>query len=204
MCLIDTTRNYVYSSFVLTCAQSSTRKRGFSFDFHMKVAREVVDQMMKGAPKPEDLINMQHDPTTGKPTKESLPSEGLSSDARLWTQVMRNLGKDVYRNSSITLTGSSLNPFNKDLDPSVPAGDVLVFSCGHTFPEDDFESRVLVEFKERVQNFPLPIPQTLLQLQGCYKKSKCYPVACPYCVFQHLRQLQLQECPDTPIRPWTQ
>jgi hypothetical protein len=178
-------------------------KKKFSFEFHMKVAKEVVEQMMNGAPKPEDLINSQHGTSKEKPTKDNFSSEALSSDTRLWTQVMRNLGKDVYKKSSVVLGGSSLNAFNKDMGSSVPVGDVLAFSCGHAFPEGDFESRVLIEFKERVKNFPLPIPQTLLQLQSCYKKSISYPVACPYCVFQHLRQLQLQECPDTPIKPWT-
>ena len=177
-----------------------TSKRNFSFELHMKVAKEVVEQMMKGAPKPEYLMHSRHGLSKEKSTEEKFSPEGLSSDTRLWTQVMRNLGKDVYRNSSIMLGGSSLNAFNKN---SVPDRDVLAFSCGHAFPESDFESRVLLEFKERVQNFPLPIPQTLLQLQSCYKKSTSYPVACPYCVFQHLRQLQLQESPDIPIKPWT-
>ena len=160
--------------------------------------------MMKGAPKPEDLLKSQYGVSNEKAAK-SLEDDTLSSDARLWTQVMRNLGKDIYKNSSVSLTGLALSAFSKDSDSSsIPSGDVLAFSCGHAFPAANFESRVLIEFKERVQNFPIPIPQTLLQLQTCYKKLSSFPTGCPYCVFQHLRQLQLQECPDTPIKPWIQ
>ena len=176
----------------------------FSFDFHMKVAREVVKQVIKGAPKPEDLINPERPCLEAKatPTKGNLTSEDSpSSCTRLWAEVMRNLGKDVYKHSSILLTGSSLSVFSQVSGSK--SGDVLAFSCGHTFTEADFKVRVLIEFKERVQGFPLPIPQTLLQLLNCYTKLRCCPLACPYCVFHYLRQLQLQEHPDTPIKPWT-
>ena len=183
------------------CTHCSKKK--FSFDFHMKVAKEVVEQMMKGGSKPEDLVHSKHRPAEAKATKERLSSDdGLSSDTRLWAEVMRNLGKDAYKNSSILVTGGALSTFSRD--PGSTCGDVLAFSCGHVFTEAEFESKVLIDFKERVQNFPLPIPQTLLQLQRCYKKLNNYPLACPFCVFQYLRQHQLQECPDTPIRPWTQ
>lgn len=185
----------------------STKK--FSFGFHLKVGKEVVEQILKGSPKPEDLVlcNSQQGSSEKESPKE-VTKEGLLSDTRLWAEVMRNLSKDIYKSSSFLLTGSALNAFSQDTGVnSVPATedkDVVAFSCGHAFTETQFESKVLSEFNEHVQNFPIPIPRTLFQLQNCYKKLSHYPLACPYCVFQYLRQLQLQECPEIPIKPWSQ
>lgn len=186
----------------------STKK--FSFEFHLKIAKEVVDQVIKGSPKPEDLflISSQEDPLEAKPPNE-VTKEGLS-DTRLWAEVMRNLTKDTYKTSSFLLTGSALKTLSQDTakssssDVTDGSRGVIAFSCGHAFTEVQFESKILFEFKERVQNLPVPIPETLSQLQNCYKKLNHYPLACPYCVFQYLRQLQLQECPEVPIKPWNQ
>ena len=190
--------------FYSTC---STKK--FSFGFHLIVAKEVVEHVMKGSPKPEDfgLMNPQQSPSESKSPKE-VTKEGLFSNNRLWAEVMRNLSKDMYKSSSISLTDSAY-AFNQETVTSTSSAtdksekqDVVAFSCGHGFVETEFESNVLIEFKERVQNFPIPIPETLFQLQNCYKRLTHYPLACPHCVFQYLRQLQLQECPETPIKPW--
>ena len=206
---------HVYHTHIMCCLFPTihaymNRSKKFSFDFHMKVAKEVVSQIMSGSPRPEDLVNLQQDPSETKPHKETT-KEGLLSDTRLWAEIMRNLSKDVYKSSSILLTGSALRVFGDNTDTptgssntTATGGDVIAFSCGHAFTDVDFKSKVIIEFKEHVQNFPVPIPETLFQLQNCYKKLSQYPLACPYCVFQYLRQLQLQECPEVPIKPWTQ
>ena len=174
----------------------------------MKVAREVVAQIMAGSPRPEDLVTSQQEPPTQTKQHKEMTKEGLLSDTRLWAEVMRNLSKDVYKSSSILLTGSALKAFTPDPstgDSSTAAtrGDVIAFSCGHAFTDAEFGSKVLIEFKERVQNFPVPIPETLFHVQSCYRKLSRYPLACPHCVFHYLRQLQLQESPEIPIKPWT-
>ena len=188
----------------------STKK--CSFDFHLKVAKEVVEHIMNGSPKPEHfaIMSQEQHPTDTMPPKETT-KEVLLSNTRLWAEVMRNLSKDVFKSSSILLTGSALSAFNKDSGNSTPVTaermekrGVIAFSCGHAFRGTEFESTILTEFKERVQNFPVPITETLIQLQNCYKKLAHYPLACPYCVFHYLRQLQLQERPEIPIKPWTQ
>jgi hypothetical protein len=191
-------------SFPLSLIIRETKR--FSFGFHLKVAKEVVDQIMKGSPKPEDLVAVKSlpGPSETKPHKE-VTNEGLLSDSRLWAEVMRNLSKDIHKSSSFMLTGSSLLAFNQETGAStdeMQKRNVIAFSCGHAFTETQFESHVLIEFIERVQNFPVPIPETLFQLQNCYNKLAHYPLACPHCVFQYLRQLQLQECPEIPIKPW--
>lgn len=191
------------------CIHTHNSTKGFSFSFHLKVAKEVIDQIMKGSPKPEDLITLNSQPASSetKPHKE-VTKQGLLSDSRLWTEVMRNLSKDIHKSSSFMLTGSTLLAFSQHTGASshttskTQKSDVIAFSCGHAFTEAQFQSNVLVEFVERVQNFPVPIPETLFQLQNCYNKLTHYPLACPHCVFQYLRQLQLQECPDIPIKPW--
>lgn len=182
------------------------RTKKFSFKFHLKVAKQVVYQVLKGSPKPEDLFleTSQQNLSEVKPPDE-VTKKGLS-DTRLWAEVMRNLTKDTYKSSAFLLTGSALKPFSEGTDSNsldkTDSSDVIAFSCGHAYTEVQFESKVLLEFKERVQNLPVPIPETLSQLQNCYKKLNHYPLACPHCVFQYLRQLQLQECPEVPIKPW--
>lgn len=173
----------------------------FSFEFHMEVAKCVVDQIMNGVSKPEDVLNLQ--PEVKVQTDNISSEESLSSEAHLWTLIIRNLAKDVFKISALPLIASTLiSSFPALSSVSEKNKDIHAFSCGHAFPGGDFESRVLIEFKERMQDFPTPIPQTVLQLYSCYKKLRSYPLSCPYCVFQHLRQLQLQESPDTPIKPW--
>ena len=80
--------------------------------------------------------------------------------------------------------------------------DMVSFSCGHAFSLAKFQDKMLLEFVERIQDFPVPVPQTLKHLQLYYRQSSFFPTACMYCVFQYLRKVQLQEAPEVPIRPW--
>ena len=199
-----------------TYYQQPYSSKKFSFGFHLDVAREVIQQISKGAPKPEDLIvtDSKQESTESKEPKD-VTKEGLLSDTRLWVEVIRNLSKDIHKCSSFSLTGSTLDAFGPDPQNAHRSHsgtiadrnnkrDVVAFSCGHAFTDKQYESKVLLEFKEQVESFPRPIPETLHQLLDCYKKLGHLPLGCPYCVFQYLRQLQLQECPEVPIKPWNQ
>ena len=192
------------------CAHIRSSKK-FSFKFQLEVAKDVIEQISKGAPKPEDLIltsKQEEMPETKH--SETISKEGLLPDTRLWAEVLRNLSKDIQKCSSFTVTGPALSSLEQDMTANSHTtggkreANVVAFSCGHAFSEAHFELNVLPEFTEQVQNFPIPIPNTLHHLNTCYRKLKRYPSACPYCVFQHLRKLQLQECPGVPIKPWNQ
>lgn len=197
-----------------------------SVSFHHSVTQEVLGFVSKGHPTPDDII-MNHDPSEAtcsgrsgageddEPIKK-LTIETSPGDVRLWVEIMRNLTKDLSKHQSIQLTDSVLASLHAQQPKSVReeggdtaiSGDsqrhnaLVVFSCSHAYPLDRFQNRILLEFVERVQDFPLPIPQTLKQLQTYYKQSQCYPSACPHCVFQYLRKFQMEECPTVPIKPW--
>ena len=153
---------------------------------------------------------------------EKLTIETSVGDVRLWLEILRNLTKDLNKHQSIqlsetTLTGllpshlsrpSPAQPGEAAATPDTPPHEqqryapLVAFSCGHAYPLDGFQNQVMLEFVERVQDFPLPLPHTLKLLQSHYKQSQCCPSACPHCVFHFLRKLQMEECPKVPIRPW--
>lgn len=201
-----------------------------SHSFHFSVTQEVLSLISKGNPTPDDITATPD--TSGSPnTKRSTISEdgGMTKklaietshgDVRLWVEILRNLTKDLPKHQSIqlpdaVLTGLHANQskLGKEEEESAfqaqassnehqQQNPLVAFTCGHAYSLDRFQNRILLEFVERVQDFPMPIPQTLKLLQNHYKQSQCYPSACPHCVFQFLRKIQMEECPKVPIRPW--
>lgn len=159
---------------------------------------------------------------------KKLVLETSSGDRRLWYEILRNLSKDLSKSSSILLPESVLSNIEtyqttllhretsdeteasreskmassfSDSEKS-GAGEFVAFSCGHAFPLSRFHGKVVLEFANRVSDFPVSIPQTLRYLQLHFKQCGYYPSGCPYCVFQYLRKMQLQMKPDVPIKPW--
>ena len=198
-----------------------------SLSFHHSVTQEVLGLVSKGHPTPNDIIATPDPSGTGEDDEplKKLTIETSTGDHRLWVEILRNLTKDMSKRQSIQLPDSSLGglsshqprPMGEERDTTSStaatgtggdgSGDkrhsaLVVFSCGHAYPLERFQNRILLDFVERVQDFPLPIPLTLKQLQSYYRQAQCYPSACPHCVFQHLRKFQMEECPQVPIRPW--
>ena len=191
-----------------------TSGTNFSFEFHLQVAKDVIKEISSGTPRPEEIISA----TTNTGTQlaeqseidkgKKLTIETSIGDCRLWAEILRNLSKDLSRCSMVQIPDSLLSSIENDQSRSLEgSGDrkpdgIVAFSCGHAFSLAQFHSKVLLEFVDRVQDFPIPITLTLKHLQMQYKQSSFYTSACPYCVFQYLRKLQLQESPRVPIRPW--
>ena len=190
----------------------------------------MLNLVSKGYPTPDDIMvppdsdssaPLHHGGTGGgseeREATKKLTIETSVGDVRLWVEILRNLTKDLSKNQSIQLSESALMGLqghtptparNEDItnlqgfSEQQRQNPLVAFSCGHAYPLDRFQNKIVMEFVERVQDFPLPVPQTLKVLQSHYKQSQCYPSACPHCVFQFLRKVQMEECPKVPIRPW--
>lgn len=185
------------------------------------MSREVIDQIERGRPTPDDVLaassqSAEQAGHSSKPFRSRI--ETSIGDCRLWAEVLRNLFKDLSKHSSIVVSEKMLQAIGADqqrqplesdgkmdegLLTAVPTQEEIVaFSCGHAFSVSHFNAKVLLEFSERVRDFPIPIPQTFQHILLYYKQSSVYPSACPYCVFQYLRKIQLQESPGVAIKPW--
>ena len=182
---------------------------GVSLEFHLKVVKEVQHQIRSGLPKPEDIMLSSH----SKDPKKKIVIETSDKDERLWSEIRRNLFKDLHKGTSILITEqalASLEAQDKRDGPTSTAEPrpetIVAFSCGHSFLESQFQSKIVPDFVERAHNsFPVPIHQTLKHLQSHYKQSQFYSCACPYCVFQYLRKEQLDAAGtplSSPISPW--
>ena len=200
-----------------------------SHSFHLSVTQEVLGFVSKGYPTPDDIMLTTDSSSLlsghggggacedNEPTKK-LTIETSVGDVRLWVEILRNLAKDLSKHQSIhvsdstlaSLHGIQLRPAREEEEMAAHSeqqqhqrqSPLVAFSCGHAYPLERFQNRIVLEFVERVQEFPLPIPQTLKVLQSHYKQSQCFPSACPHCVFQFLRKIQMEECPKVPIKPW--
>ncbi len=137
---------------------------------------------------------------------KKLTVETSVGDVRLWVEILRNLTKDLMKHHVLQLSESSLSSLRayQQQRSHDEEGDHMIaaFSCGHAYPSEMFQNRILLEFVERVQDFPFPLPHTLRLLQSHYKQSSCLPSGCPHCVFNYLRNFQLEVCPNVSIRPW--
>ena len=171
---------------------------------------EMTKQITAGVPTPEELVSPvdQSDHSSGSEQEDwhRAPVETTPGDARLWGEILHNLSKDVSKHSCIMLSDSSLagavRHQQKAHEQPLTNKDIIAFSCGHVFSEPHFHSKVLLDFAERLQDLPVPIPLTASFLQQYYRQTGAYSCACPYCVFQYLRRGQLDQCPKVPIRPW--
>ena len=183
-----------------------------TFDFHIFVASHLISSISLGHPSPEAILSFARSSTASnsdsRPKKQVI--ETSIGDCRLWIEVLRNLSKDLSKNSSIVLTESSVAGLTKkqrtqsvsEVDGQTDQNVIVTFTCGHSFPLMRFQTKIVTEFVERVKDFPLSTPLTLKHLQLHYKQSAHMSSSCPYCVFQYLRKIQLKECPDVPIKPW--
>ena len=183
----------------------------FSFDFHVRVASEVTELICSGTPMPEEVLSASKTEQAESEEAAQVLLETSVGDSRLWAEVLRNLSKDLSKQSAVQISESTLAAIESYRSKTLLEGasnisqkleDIIAFSCGHAFSLAQFHSKILLDFMERVQDFPVPIPHTVRHLQMHFKQSNFLASACPYCVFQYLRKLQLQECPGVPIRPW--
>lgn len=162
----------------------------------MEVTLQMISSLSEGNPSVDEVLSAQLPSGTNigkKPCFESSPG-----DSRLWTEVLRNLFRDLSKRESLVLSDSQFD--QKQLDPINKS--LLIFSCGHAFSDKHFQIKVLSEFRDRLHDLPHPLTHMTSLLLHYYKHSTHFSSACPYCVFQHLRTTQLQYCPGVPIRPW--
>ena len=160
---------------------------------------------------PEEVLSASKTEQAESEEAAQVLLETSVGDSRLWAEVLRNLSKDLSKQSAVQISESTLAAIESYRSKTLLEGasnisqkleDIIAFSCGHAFSLAQFHSKILLDFMERVQDFPVPIPHTVRHLQMHFKQSNFLASACPYCVFQYLRKLQLQECPGVPIRPW--
>ena len=126
------------------------------------------------------------------------PHGQLMPDSRITVSSVQQLSSGIYISAVV---------FN-----SLRTSDDGTYSCkanvSHSSPfindgvGSNTSTLIIQGIVERVQDFPISLPHTLKHLQLHYKQSSLYPSVCPYCVFQYLRKLQLQESPGVPIKPW--
>jgi len=76
--------------------------------------------------------------------------------------------------------------------------DSVVFTCNHNFPKYWMEGTILPEFTKRMKGLPKPLPETAQMLSHYYSQTGALiPAACPCCVFNNLRQEQLNLLQET-------
>jgi hypothetical protein len=169
-------------------------KDTFSYKFTFQVTSQIIREISGGVPALSDILN----PPSVKSTIEKSTAEMSQGDLRMWSEVLRNLFKDLAKHDSLIVSDVQLTQRTSENDVK----SFVAFTCGHAFSENEFQRKVLHEFRERLEDFPRPLTQTNSLLLHYYKHSSKFSSACPYCVFQHLRQTQLQYSPGVAIRPW--
>ncbi|KAK3700687.1 hypothetical protein QZH41_015637 [Actinostola sp. cb2023] len=138
--------------------------------------------------------------------------ENPMSPNQLILGIMENLKKDLDKCSSISLSmttaatiaaaavsqqregrhGNSRVP-NLDMSP-----DVVVFTCNHQFPRVYFMENILPEFQQRMSELLIPLLNITKTLVTHYKKSESNLLAaCPVCVYNSLRSVQMEQASDT-------
>ena len=82
---------------------------------------------------------------------------------------------------------------NLNASPGENIPDSTVFTCSHNLPRYYILEIVVPEFQSRMAELPQPLTQTAEVLSKFYGQHEVrIPMACPYCVYNQLRNQQLQ------------
>lgn len=137
----------------------------FSSKLKLNVSRKVVEIV-------------QNNSTTGKVDKD-----------RLWTEILRNTGRDVNKRSALVLPSVSHIP-----DLKSNGGKFVAFTCGHIYSYLHFVS-LLSELKTRLLKLPIPLTITSKFILADYSQ-KLINLSCPLCLYNSLLQEQIHRVPD--------
>ena len=78
--------------------------------------------------------------------------------------------------------------------------DSAVFTCSHNLPRYYMLETVIPEFKSRMSELPEPLCNTASMMGKFYEQAYAkIPMACPYCVYNNLRNSQLQVMRETGV-----
>ena len=78
--------------------------------------------------------------------------------------------------------------------------DSAVFTCSHNLPRYYMLETVIPEFKSRMSELPEPLCNTASMMGTFYEQADAkIPMACPYCVYNNLRNSQLQIMRETGV-----
>ena len=161
-------------------------------------------------PNEEDVETMEDEVNISKTElRADVMSETFDSELK---QIMENKLKFHKRRSCIflsSITAATISaasaatrgtsPWQQDFgDRSRNLPGSVVFTCNHNFPQYYMEDVILPEFKQRIQGLPKPLPETAQMLCHYYTQaSALIPAACPCCVYNNLRQEQLNLLQET-------
>lgn len=144
---------------------------------------------------------------------EKVPEE------KLLASIRNNLNKDVDVKDKIALSTmlapikgpTHVNPGDPTVSRSVVSRRTLIsdprfvqhvaFTCGHYFARDDYQDRILPQFKQRAEQLPIAVPVTIKLLLGEYQQ-RVMNLACPVCVFNYLRVQQTQIDTRAQVDKW--
>ncbi len=76
-----------------------------------------------------------------------------------------------------------------------------VFTCGHYFTREDYQDKILPQFKQRAEQLPIAVPVTTKLLLGEFQQ-RVMNLACPVCVFNYLRVQQTQIDTRAQVDKW--
>jgi alpha-tubulin suppressor-like RCC1 family protein len=129
-----------------------------------------------------------------KDQSEKVPEE------KLLASIRNNLNKDVDVKDKIALS-TMLAPIKgpTHVNPGDPTH--VAFTCGHYFARDDYQDRILPQFKQRAEQLPIAVPVTIKLLLGEYQQ-RVMNLACPVCVFNYLRVQQTQIDTRAQVDKW--
>ena len=205
---------------VIDKSRSSYLRRTFRPEFLFCVTKATVEQLRKEFPKRglfcEDLDTLLSarrrgtsaldvSATTEHTLHEFEKESGEISRENLWREILdhfkRNLDKanaiSLSTTAASTLAAASVNLHEEELQKSKHPSpvNVVAFTCEHNFPLVHFIHMIVPEFEQRMGELPKPLTQLAERLCARYleRRGGAYPTSCPVCVYNFLRQEQLQD-----------
>lgn len=104
----------------------------------------------------------------------------------MWTSAVQTIRKGLASRASTTLTQFDVDRLCSDCADPESSSDVIVFTCGHHFLKENFESKILESFESRILN-KMPISGSIILDR--YKSGDLSAISCPQCVYASIRSL---------------
>lgn len=106
-----------------------------------------------------------------------------------WNNVVKQIRKGLASKPSTTVSQFDLHRLISETastDNPSSACDIIVFTCGHHYNRQSFDSKILDSFESRIVS-KLPVTGGLILEK--YRGSDCISLACPPCVQTSLQHM---------------